>query len=63
MISEGFTQYDLQGNELEERYYEWSSLEDIKKEILQRARTCRDCVFLYEEIPFERGQYERYDEP
>ena len=63
MISEGFTQYDLQGNKLEERYYEWFSLEDIKKEILERSRTCRDCGFLYEELPFEFGVYNGDDEP
>jgi len=55
MISEGFTQYDLEGNKLEYLYYEWFSLEDIKKEILERSKTCRDCGFLYEEISFEGG--------
>ena len=63
MISEGFTQYDLDGNKLEGLYYEWFSLEDIKKEILERSRTCRDCGFLYEDIPFERGLYLGEDEP
>jgi len=63
MVSDGFAQYDLEGNMLNERFYEWISLEKIKKEILERARTCRDCGFLYEEIPFERGQYEGDDEP
>jgi len=62
MVSDGFAQYDLEGNILNERFYEWISLEKIKKEILQRARTCRDCGFLYEEIPFETGQYEGDDE-
>jgi len=63
MISEGFTQYDLDGNKLEELYYEWFSLEDIKREILERSKTCRDCGFLYDEDPFERGKYIGDDEP
>lgn len=62
MISEGFAQYDLEGNVLEELYYEWFSLEDIKKEILERSRTCRDCGFLYDDLPFERGNYDGDDE-
>lgn len=62
MISEGFTQYDLEGNRMKELFYEWFSLEDIKKEILERSKTCRDCGFLYEEIPFERGKYAGDDE-
>jgi len=63
MISEGFTQYDLEGNKLEELFYEWFSLEDIKKEILERSKTCRDCGFLYEDIPFDKGRYGGDDEP
>jgi hypothetical protein len=62
MISDGFTQYDLEGNKFEELYYEWFSLTDIKKEILERSKTCRDCGFLYEEFPFERGNYDGDDE-
>lgn len=62
MISEGFIQYDLEGNKLEELFYEWLSLEDIKKEILERSKTCRDCGFLYEELPFDRGMYAGDDE-
>ncbi len=63
LISDYSNQLDLDGNEIIRIYYDWQTLEQIKKEILERAKTCRDCGFLYEEEPFERGVYDGDDEP
>jgi hypothetical protein len=62
LISGYSSQLDLEGNEIAPIFYDWQTLEQIKKEIFERAKTCRDCGFLYEEIPFERGQYDADDE-
>jgi hypothetical protein len=62
LISGYSSQLDLEGNEITPIYYDWQTLEQIKKEIFERAKTCRDCGFLYEELPFERGFYNGDDE-
>ena len=63
LISGYSRQLNLDGNEMTPIFYDWQTLEQIKKEIFERAKTCRDCGFLYEELPFERGMYVGDDEP
>lgn len=63
LISRYSSQLDLDGNEVMPIYYDWQTLEQIKKEIFERAKTCRDCGFLYDEEPFDRGVYDGDDEP
>jgi len=43
--------------------FEWKSMPQIEKEIDKRSKECRDCGSPYEEIPFERGEYNGDNEP
>ncbi len=43
--------------------FQWKNMPQIEKEIDKRSKECRDCGSPYEEIPFERGEYNGDNEP
>jgi len=55
--------YILQIDDYGQPNFKWKNIPEIKKEMVERAKECRDCGSPYEDEPFERGQYEGDNEP
>ena len=41
----------------------WKNINYFVKQLDERSKTCRDCGFLYSEIPCDRGKYQGDNEP